>query len=170
MLKGSYLSVNPGTNCSNSSLYLSNQIIHQSLPNLVRHLKSFIMRKTILLVTSVVALMVTSAQAEHTSEEKNALTTLEIGEINSFCKAIVKGELETVKKLISLGEDVNRKSLGKTPAMFAARYNRAEILKVLIANGANLNQKCDRGFSVKKYAELSNAHDALSVIEEALES
>ncbi|HCO86118.1 MAG TPA: hypothetical protein DIT95_21670, partial [Arenibacter sp.] len=48
------------------------------------------------------------------------------GEISSFCKAIVEGDLETVKRLIELGEDVNQKSLGKTPAIFAARYNKVE--------------------------------------------
>ncbi len=90
--------------------------------------------------------------------------------INSFCKAIVKGDLETVKKLIALGEDVDQKSLGKTPAIFAARYNRAQILKALISNGADLDIKCDRGLSIKKYAELSNATDALRIIEAELQS
>ena len=94
----------------------------------------------------------------------------DIAEINPFCKAIVQGDLEAVKKFIALGEDVNRKSLGKTPAIFAARYNRAEILKVLILNGADLSKKCERGYSVRKYAEMSNATDALKVIDEALQS
>ena len=68
--------------------------------------------------------------------------------------------------MITLGEDVNEKSLGMTPAIFAARYNKAEILKVLIANGADLRIKCDKGMNIKKYAELSNAQDALAVINE----
>lgn len=123
------------------------------------------------MVATVCTLMVTGVNAEQRTEKGElALTALNSAEINSFCKAIVQGDLDTVKKLISLGEDVNQKSLGKTPAMFAARYNRAEILKVLIENGADLTLKCDRGFTVKKYAELSKAHDALNVIEEELQS
>lgn len=124
------------------------------------------MRKTV--ITAVMAVLVFGiAIANEKVTNQFDLKTVAIKdakEINSFCKAIVKGDLETVKKLIALGEDVNQKSLGKTPAIFAARYNRSEILKVLILNGANLSIKCDRGFSVKKYAELSKANDVLRVI------
>lgn len=79
----------------------------------------------------------------------------------------MQGDIETVQKLIDLGEDVNQKSLGMTPAIFAARYNKAEILQLLIDNGADLRIKSDKGFSVKKYAELSNATEALQVLEAA---
>jgi len=130
------------------------------------------MRKTILtMALAVFAINAITANEEVTNNDQiTVLVEKNFGEINSFCKAIVKGDLETVKKLISLGEDVNKKSLGKTPAIFAARYNRAKILKVLIANGADLGKKCDRGYKIEKYAELSNATDALRVIEEALQS
>lgn len=129
------------------------------------------MRKTILMVAAAGMLMVTNVTAEQPTEQcEFAITSLTSAEISSFCKAIVKGDLEMVKKLIELGEDVNRKSLGKTPAIFAARYNRAEILKVLIENGANLKIKCDKGLTAKKYAKLSNAKDALKVIEMAFNS
>ncbi len=90
--------------------------------------------------------------------------------LSSFCKAVVNGDIDTVRKLISLGEDVNQKSLGMTPAILGARYNKAEILELLIAHGANLKTKSDKGYTAKKYAELSNAAEALAVINEALES
>ena len=77
-------------------------------------------------------------------------------------------DIDTVKRMIELGEDVNKKSLGMTPAMFAARYNKAEVLQLLIKKGADLKIKSKQGFSVKKYAELSNATDALAVIEATL--
>lgn len=130
------------------------------------------MRKTILTMAfALLAITAITAKEEITNSDKaTVLVDKKFGEINSFCKAIVKGDFDAVKKLISLGEDVNKKSLGKTPAIFAARYNRAKILKILIANGADLDRKCDRGFNVKKYAELSNATDALRIIEEALQS
>ena len=94
----------------------------------------------------------------------------EKGAVNSFCKAIIQGDIETVRKLIALGEDVNQKSLGMTPAIFAARYNKAEILKVLIENGADIRIRSDRGYSITKYAESANAKNALMVINAELHS
>ncbi len=89
--------------------------------------------------------------------------------VSPFCLSIAKGDIETVKKLIELGTDVNLKSNGMTPAMYAARYNRVDILKLLVKNGAKLDLKSDQGFKVKKYAELSNAKEALVYLE-SLES
>lgn len=101
----------------------------------------------------------------HLQPEIIAASPVEKTELNSFCKAIIKGNVEVVKQLIALGEDVNKKSLGKTPAMYAARYNKAEILALLIENGAKLSLKSDKEkFTAKKFAELSNAKDALAVI------
>jgi len=84
--------------------------------------------------------------------------------VSSFCKAIMQGDIETVKKLIDLGEDVNKKSLGMTPAIFAARYNRVEILKLLIDRGANLKTKSDKGLTVMKQAKLSKAMDVVTYL------
>ncbi|MFS4469532.1 ankyrin repeat domain-containing protein [Maribacter sp. 2210JD10-5] len=110
--------------------------------------------------------------ANESSLNSNAITKTALAkvEISSFCKAVIKGDIDMVKRMIELGEDVNQKSLGMTPAMFAARYNKAEILQMLIDHGANLKIKSNQGFSVKKYAELSNATDALAVLEVALGS
>ena len=53
-------------------------------------------------------------------------------EVSSFCKLIQMGDYEAVKALIKSGEDVNKKSNGLTPLMFAARHNKAKIAKLLI--------------------------------------
>jgi ankyrin repeat protein len=82
-----------------------------------------------------------------------------------LCLAIVKGDLETVKKFIEYGTDVNQTSNGMTPLMFAARYNKVEILKILITNGAKVDTKDSRGFTALKYAMISNAADAASYLE-----
>src|SRR5690606_32712111 len=84
--------------------------------------------------------------------------------VSPFCMSIVKGDIETVKKLIELGADVNEKSNGLTPAMYAAKYNRVEILKLLVENGAKLDVKSEKGFTAEKYAQLSNANDALAYL------
>ncbi|NYJ28436.1 ankyrin repeat domain-containing protein [Allomuricauda sp. ARW1Y1] len=89
-------------------------------------------------------------------------------ELSAFCKAVMQGDVETVKKFIELGEDVNQKSLGRAPIHYAARYNKAEVLKVLIENGANLKMRCDGGMTAMKYAKMSNATEAQSVLETAM--
>jgi len=131
------------------------------------------MRKTILTVAAACMVAVTGLSAKEISGATDvpAITkNITNVDISSFCMAIVKGDYTTVKSLIDLGEDVNQKSLGMTPAMFAARYNKAEILELLIENGADLKIRSNQGFSVKKYAELSNATEALAVLETAMGS
>ncbi len=119
-------------------------------------------------MTAACLFLVAGVNANETSSTTSEVETAVSLEINSFCMAIVKGDLDTVKKLIDLGEDVNRKSLGMTPLHYAARYNRAEIAKVLLANGANAKKRCDKGHTAKKYAELSGAMEALEVINSAV--
>jgi ankyrin repeat protein len=52
--------------------------------------------------------------------------------------------------------------------MYAARQNKVDITKILIANGANLKAKSDRGYSAKEYAEMSKAWDTYKVISDEL--
>lgn len=130
------------------------------------------MRKTILTVAVAFMVSVTGVMAEETTSQIDmpSIETYKNVDVSTFCKAIMEGDFDTVKRLIDLGEDVNKKSLGMTPAIFAARYNKAEILQLLIDNGADLRIKSDKGYSVKKYAELSKAIDALGVLEASMGS
>ena len=50
--------------------------------------------------------------------------------------AVSKGDIEVVKKFIEYGANVNEKSDDMSPLMTAARYNKVEIIKVLLASGA----------------------------------
>ena len=129
------------------------------------------MRKTILTAVALCLLAVTGIYAVYNStihEPEAKLTASVSFDVNPFCKAIMTGDIGTVKKLIDLGADVNEKSVGMTPAMFAARYNKPEILKLLIDDGANLKLKSDKGYTARKYAEMSNATAALEVLESAM--
>ena len=81
--------------------------------------------------------------------------------------AISKGDIDAVKKFIVYGADVNEKSNGMTPLMIAARYNKIEIIKLLLSNGANLDAKDEKGFTALKYAELSFANDAVQILKQA---
>src|SRR5690606_18520072 len=125
------------------------------------------MKKSIII--PVLALCVSlGAYAEPTSKVINSATSVKEFKVNPFCVSIAKGDFETVKKLVSLGAEINQKSEGMTPAMYAAKYNRTDILKLLIENGANLKLKSDKGMTALKYAELHKAHDAKAIIEDAL--
>ena len=127
------------------------------------------MRKTVLTlaVVGMTAAIGLCADSMPTKNDVPVVMAVENGDVSTFCKAIVKGDFETVKRLIDLGEDVNQKSVGMTPAMFAARFNKAEILQLLIDKGADLKMRSNQGFTVRKYAELSNATDALAVLDAA---
>ncbi|MDU8885270.1 ankyrin repeat domain-containing protein [Yeosuana sp. MJ-SS3] len=126
------------------------------------------MKKTIIISAMAVCLSIVNVNANSSSESFNDNTTVATFKVSAFCLSVVKGDYDTVKKLIDLGTDVNSRSNGMTPAMYAAKFNRTEILELLIANGANLKVKSDQGWTAKKYAELSNANEAVSVIENAL--
>lgn len=130
------------------------------------------MKKTILTLSMAILFMGTGLMAKETSfnNQINPEKSIKAYDISSFCKAVMQGDIETVERMIELGEDINQKSLGMTPAMFAARYNKAEVLQLLIDHGADLKIKSNQGFSVIKYAELSNATDALAVLESAVGS
>nr|WP_315202595.1 ankyrin repeat domain-containing protein [uncultured Flavobacterium sp.] len=84
--------------------------------------------------------------------------------VNPFCIAISKGDIESVKKFIEYGANVNEKSNGMSPLMFAARYNKVEIIKFLLLKGASLDVKDENGFTALKYAELSNANEAIQLL------
>lgn len=89
--------------------------------------------------------------------------------VSAFCKLIQMGKYEAVASLIKAGENVNKKSNGLTPLMFAARHNKAKIAQLLIDNGAKLNLKSDRGnMTALKIAKRSKAVDAIKVIKKAL--
>ncbi len=124
--------------------------------------------KKFLLASLVVVLGATTLQAATTTNDKyNTVTTYT--ELSTICKMIQSGEYEAVKAFIDNGTDINRKSKGMTPAMYAARYNRVEILQLLIQNGAKLKLKSSRGYTALDYAKMSKAKEAYAVIEKALQ-
>ncbi|REG96044.1 ankyrin repeat domain-containing protein [Flavobacterium aquicola] len=84
--------------------------------------------------------------------------------VSPLGNAVFKGDLETVKKFVEYGADVNEKSDGMSPLMIAARYNKVEIIKYLLSKGADLNKKDENGFTALKYAELSNANEAIQLL------
>ncbi|WP_424002005.1 ankyrin repeat domain-containing protein [Maribacter sp. IgM3_T14_3] len=130
------------------------------------------MRKVCITLSMVALTITATATANNTNDVvlANQMELVAKVDLSSFCKAVMQGDIETVKRLIDLGEDVNQKSLGLTPAMFAARYNKVAVLELLINNGADLKIQSSQGYTAKRYAELSNASEALEIIETAIGS
>lgn len=129
------------------------------------------MKKTIIISAIALCFSVVSVNANNAKnlvEDQVMYSTQTTAKVSPFCVSIAKGDIETVKKLINLGEDVNKKSNGMTPLMYAARFNRTDILKLLISKGAKLKTKSDKGLTAVKYAKLSNAKEALAILENAL--
>jgi len=122
------------------------------------------MKKTAIIIAIAFGFSITSLNASNEVSQTNDLEVITKIKVSPFCMAIVKGDIETVKKLIELGTDVNEKSNGMTPAMYAAKFNRVEILKVLVNNGAKLKLKSSKGMTVAKLAKLSNAVDVTDYI------
>jgi ankyrin repeat protein len=83
-----------------------------------------------------------------------------------LCVAISKNDNDTAKKIIEYGADVNQRFNGMTPLMYAARYNNVEMIKMLLDKGANPSEKDSKGISAFKYAEMSNAKEALQLLNE----
>ena len=105
---------------------------------------------------------------EPIKEEKSTMTSFS-NKVNSFCKLIQMGDFDAVKSLIKAGEDVNKKSNGLTPLMFAGRHNKAKIAQLLIDNGAKLKTRSDKGnMTALDMAKRSKALDAVKVIRKAL--
>ncbi|CAM1352415.1 ankyrin repeat domain-containing protein [Tenacibaculum crassostreae] len=104
-----------------------------------------------------------------TSLDAPVKTIVKYDNVSTFCKLIRAGNFEAVKAMVENGTDINRKSTGLTPLMFAARYNKTDIVKLLIDKGAKLKVKSDNGFTALEYAKMSKAHESYKVIANALE-
>lgn len=123
------------------------------------------MKKTIIISAIALGFAFYTSNANTTIETSKSSSIVKTKvSVSPFCMSIVKGDLETVKKLIELGADVNAASNGMTPAMFAAKYNRVEILKLLVKHGAELKKKTEKGLNAMDYAKRSHAENALEYL------
>ena len=105
----------------------------------------------------------------NTPEKQNVIIETVTYEIPSFFKLIQKGDLEGVKAMIASGENINKKSKGLTPLMFAARYNKVGIVTLLIKKGAKLKARSSKdGVTALTIAKRSKAFDVVKVLEDAL--
>lgn len=77
-----------------------------------------------------------AAASNNTSAVKNQVAVSAVYDDGTpLVVAVSKGDIDTVKKFIEYGVNVNEKADDMSPLMTAARYNKAEIIKVLLAAG-----------------------------------
>lgn len=138
--------------------------------SIINQLKFLIMRKTISYLGMALMLFGTiSVTANETSLSKLESPVFEISTLSfdatPLCKAISENDIDLVNKLISYGVDVNgRTRRGVTPLMIAARYNNAEIAKILITKGAKLSLLDELGNSAMDHAKSSNSEEVIEVL------
>jgi len=87
---------------------------------------------------------------------------------NSFVKLIQLNDYDAVKNLIEAGVNINKKSMGLTPLMYAARQNKVAIVKLLLKNNAKLKRQSKNGYTALEYAKMSGATESYDLIKEAL--
>ncbi len=124
--------------------------------------------KSIFLTLLFALLLTNTTQANNSIGENPQTKISKFQGLNTFCKMVSVGNLKAVKDLINSGTNVDRKSIGLTPAMYAARYNRAEILELLVEKGADLTTKSNRGLTALQYAEKSRAKECIAILKKAL--
>lgn len=122
------------------------------------------MKKTISLLGLALVAFTDVAVASNVQFSTPATTAVVHYLPTPLCVAISKGDVETVKKFIEYGADVNETYNGMTPLMFAVRYNNVEIAKLLIDKGADVYAKDERGFTALQYAENSKYTQVADVI------
>lgn len=128
------------------------------------------MKKTIIYSGLALVLAFSNVTMANNVQSASNLMVREYRATTPLGIAISKGDVTTVKKLIEYGASVHEKCNGMTPLMIAARYNQSEIITLLLANGANLKEKDERGLTALKHAEASNAKDAVALLKQAAEA
>ncbi|WP_296313501.1 ankyrin repeat domain-containing protein [Winogradskyella sp. UBA3174] len=119
------------------------------------------MKKTVVVFALALGFSISSLNAFNSTLSLNSEVNVEKRvEVSPLCKAVATGDIVTVKKLIKKGADVNAKSNGLRPIHYAAKYNRVELIKVLLTAGSEVHATCDEGYTALAYAKKANAKDA----------
>ncbi len=125
--------------------------------------------KNFFLTSSLLVAVVFSSFA--TNNQFNQKTSaVEVSALSTLCKLIQLGDIDGVKNLINNGTNINKKSMGMTPLMFAARQNKIEIVKLLLSRNAKLKTKSNNGMTALDYAEISKATESYDLINAAMNS
>ena len=119
------------------------------------------MKKSVTVLALALSLIVPTVNASSLETTSTPITVVEKeAKVSALCKAAATGNIEAVKQLLKNGVDVNQKSNGMMPIHYAARFNRVDVIKVLITSGSEIHTPCDKGYTAVKHAEKTNANEA----------
>ncbi|MBS1549535.1 MAG: ankyrin repeat domain-containing protein [Bacteroidetes bacterium] len=86
----------------------------------------------------------------------------------SYNPLVISIKLETknvFKYLLEHGADVNKICDNKTPLMFAAKYGKLEMVKQLLAKGAQKDLKNTKGYTALDYAKRENFQEIVQLLQ-----
>ncbi len=120
---------------------------------------------TLSIVLSMAFSNMSNANVNPTTKNVKIATTT-IKDVAPLSIAVAKSDLETVKKFLEFGSDIEIKTEvnGMTPLMYAARYNNVDMVNLLVLNGADISATSKLGYTALDYAELSGATDVASLL------
>lgn len=119
------------------------------------------MKKSVTILALALCLTLPNLNASNFETTTNVVTVVNPTEkVDALSMAAIKGDVEKVKMLLKNGMNVNAKSNGMLPIHYAARYNRVEVIKVLITAGSKIHRTCDKGLTPLRHAEKTNASEA----------
>lgn len=122
------------------------------------------MKKLITTLGIALLLCSTSVMASDRAESFSTITMANYDKATPLAIAIAKGDVESVKAFIQYGVNIDETSNDMTPLMIAARYNQVVIINLLLEHGASKVVKNSKGFTALKYAQLSNAQQAVAFL------
>ena len=126
-------------------------------------MKSFLLTSLL-----IVAVGFNSFATNNQFNQETSTVEINVPGLSTLCKLIQLGDIDGVKNLINNGTNINKKSKGMTPLMFAARQNKVEIVKLLLSRNANLKTKSNQGMTALDYAKRSKASESYDLINAAL--
>ncbi|KAF2082481.1 ankyrin repeat domain-containing protein [Flavobacterium sharifuzzamanii] len=122
------------------------------------------MKKTVIVFGTALAVFANFATASNLKLESKNQIELPFDLESPLHLAVCNGDVETVKKSIEYGADVNKIVRNMTPLMLAARFNNVEIVKILLANGAKPSIENAHGLRALDYARYAKAVESAAIL------
>lgn len=121
------------------------------------------MKKTVVILGSILLFANVSIASNSGLRIKNQVEFSSYGK-SPLHLAISKGDIEAVKKFVMYGTNINKMVNNMTPLMVAARFNQCEIIKILLAHGADLSIENSQSFTALDYAEYANSKESIVIL------